>query len=42
MYLKGHNNEVNCVKKINHPSFGECLISQSLENSNIKLWVIKN
>ena len=39
--LIGHNNEVITIKKIIHPLFGECLISQGLENDQIKLWVNK-
>ena len=40
--LIGHNNEVITIKKINHPLFGECIISQGLENDQIKIWVNKN
>ena len=40
--LLGHQNNVICIQKINHEKYGECLISQGLENDNIKLWVIKN
>ena len=40
--LKGHNNWVITMKKINHPEYGECLISQDLGKGQIKLWVIKN
>ena len=36
--LIGHNNDVLSVKKIIHPQYGECLISNSDE---IKLWTIK-
>ena len=39
--LKGHNNWVSCVKKINHSQYGECLISQGDLNDQIKLWVDK-
>ena len=35
--LSGHNNDVLTVKKIIHPKYGECLISNSDE---IKLWKI--
>ena len=35
----GHNNEVCTIKKIIHPSFEECLISQGLYNDQIKLWI---
>jgi len=39
--LIGHNNEVITIKKIIHPLFGECMISQGLEKDQIKLWVNK-
>ena len=37
-----HKNSVITVKKLDHPIYGECLISQNRENSEIKLWVIDN
>ena len=40
--LTGYNNEVCTIKKIRHPTFGECIISQGWENDQIKLWVTKN
>ena len=36
--LKGHKDKVLTIKKINHPIYRECLISQSL--TKIKLWRI--
>ena len=39
--IKGHDNFVLCIKKINHPKLGECFISQGYENEKIKLWKIK-
>ena len=39
--LKGHNNDVVTVKKVKHPKYGECLISQGSSNDNIKLWINK-
>ena len=36
--LIAHNNKVITIKKINHPQFGECLISQGWKNDQIKLW----
>ena len=39
--LKGHNSWVLTLKKIKYLQFGECLISQSYGNDNIKLWKIK-
>ena len=38
---KGHNNRVITVRKINHYIYGNCLISQDGDESNIKLWVNK-
>ena len=38
--LNGHNNQVITIKKIIHNKYGECLISQNLYNSKIKLWKI--
>ena len=39
--FKGHDNIVLTLKKINHPKYGECLISQGYEHDNIKLWICK-
>ena len=35
--LEGHNNYCT-IKKIIHPEYGECLISQSRKNSELKMW----
>ena len=40
--IKGHNNKVIAIKKINHPKYGECFISQGLYHDQIKLWVSKD
>ena len=40
--LTGYHNEVCTIKKIIHPTYGECLISQGWENDQIKLWITKN
>ena len=37
--FNGHNNEVSTIKKIMHPTYGECLISQGLANEQIKMWI---
>ena len=37
--LKGHNDNVLCVKKIVHPQYGECIISKGIYDEPIKLWV---
>ena len=36
--LEGHKDHVLTVKLINHPKYGECLISQGAGNDQIKLW----
>ena len=36
--LIGHNNYVITIKKINHPVYGDCLISQGWKYDQIKLW----
>ena len=38
--IKGHKDKVLTIKKIDHPIYGECIISQS--NSEIKLWALYN
>jgi len=40
--LTGHNNYVTTIKKIIHPEYGECLISQNWVESEIKLWTNDN
>jgi len=37
--LIGHKRDVITIKKIMHPKFKECIISQGLQNDQIKLWV---
>ena len=37
--LKGHNNKVITIKKIIHPKYGKCLISQGTKENTIKLWM---
>ena len=39
--LNGHNNCVLTIKKIIHPKYGECLISQGYKDSGINLWINK-
>ena len=36
-----HTSFVICLKKINHPLYGECLITQGKYDDQIKLWEIK-
>ena len=38
--LKGHNFEIVTIKKMIHPLYGECLVSQDRENTQIKIWSI--
>ena len=40
--LEGHNNKVITLKKIIHPKYGACLISQAFKRDQIKLWKNKN
>ena len=39
--FEGYNKEVLTIKKIYHPIFGECLISQGKYDEQIKLWIVK-
>ena len=39
--LKGHNDVVLTIRKINHPRYGEALISQGAGDDQIKLWIYK-
>ena len=38
--LKGHSNEIVTIKKMIHPQYGECVISQDRENYSIKIWIV--
>ena len=37
--IEGHNSGIFTIKKIYHPKYGECLLSQGYENDQIKLWI---
>ena len=39
--LVGNNNAVINIKKIRHPKYGDCLISQGIKDNQIKLWIKK-
>lgn len=39
--LPGHNDRVFTIKKIILPVYGQCILSQSLLENQIKLWSIK-
>ena len=39
--MKGHNNSVLTIKKIKHPKYGNCLISQGYNEDQIKIWICK-
>ena len=39
--LISHNKDVMTIKKILHPQYGECLVSQGICDEQIKLWIIK-
>ena len=40
--LIGHDKDVCTIKIFNHPKYGKCLISQSLQENIIKLWINEN
>ena len=39
--LSSHNDRVLTIKKIIHPEYGDCLISQNWKESEIILWINK-
>ena len=39
--MKGHNNSVLTIKKLQHPKYGKCLLSQGYNEDQIKLWVLE-
>ena len=39
--LVGHNYEILTIKKLSHPKYGECIISQSWLKEQLKLWINK-
>ena len=39
--LFGNNDVVINIKKITHPKYGDCLISQGIKDNQIKLWIKK-
>ena len=41
--FKAHKEDIASIKKINHPKYGNCLISQAYEeHGKIKIWLNKN
>jgi hypothetical protein len=38
--MKGHFNSVLTIKKIKHPKYGDCILSQGYNEDQIKLWII--
>ena len=40
--FNGHKDWILSIKKVLHPKYGECLISQGYEKDQIKMWIIKN
>ena len=36
------NSEIISIKKIKHPFYGKCLISQGFGNEQIKMWIVNN
>ena len=39
--LIGHTESVLCIKKVKHPQYGDCLISQGRRYDQIKIWANK-
>ena len=39
--LIGKNKAVLTIKKLFHPKYGKCLISQGIKDNQIKLWIYK-
>ena len=37
--LVGHNDKVLTIKKIFHPQYGDCIISQGYQTDQIKMWI---
>ena len=37
--FSGHNQTVLTIRKVKHPEYGECLISQGYKDDQIKLWI---
>ena len=40
--LAGHDNDVITLKKIFHPKFGDCLVSQGEMDDQIRIWIKKD
>ena len=40
--LNNHNKWVVSIKKINHPKYGDLIISQGYDNDQIKIWINKD
>ena len=40
--LTGHSDPVLTIKKISHPKYGQCLLSQGYNEDQIKLWINKD
>lgn len=38
--LLGHKDIAFTIKKMIHPKYGECLVSQGQYNEDIKLWIL--
>ena len=39
--MKGHDNSVLTIKKLGHPKYGECLISQGYNEDQIRIWILQ-
>ena len=40
--LKSHEDKVCSIKKICHPQYGECLVTQGYKKDQIRIWISKN
>ena len=40
--LKSHEDKVCSIKKIFHPQYGECLVTQGYKKDQIRIWISKN
>lgn len=40
--IKSHEDKVCSIKKIFHPQYGECLVTQGYKKDQIRIWIYKN
>ncbi len=39
--MKGHDNSVLTIKKLKHPKYGDCLLSQGYNEDQIRIWTLQ-